>query len=424
MTSHLKEIIYIILYTYSVTFSITLFILLCYSRTDKEIFDEIMKDAITELERKKSLQKARKSNGEGSKSSSQMASGHKAPVSDTAARDFQEAASCSHSNIVGQRKVDSKGPFYPPPLQAASLSASPAPRPAQLPPSSQRDCEVKQTEEKASNKKDDKHPTELDSFGEKEFDERQCSLSSENAPDLFKETPVKDAEESDSECTNKNLDQADGNNSFPRNSDANIVTNDGRDEDGCPAVPLKKPLVHLIHYVPVDIEKSPLSQGRGKHGHSSTPGRKPSRSDGLSSDKTRSFSAVEVSSSSKETPMQKEQTSPKTVDLAIDTSAVSEVHPKSLLEASPSKGETLFNQEESAPCISDPEASTPSETAGHPTVVHSATLTGSIVARETESSILPKTRPQSEVFIYCRYFCIYKKARFYSLSRIIRQLYM
>ena len=400
MTSHLKEIN---LQAYSITHSITLFIHFCYSRTDKEIFDEIMNDAIAELERKKSLKKARKSNGQGSKSSSQKTSGHKATVSDTAACDFQEA--------VGQSKVDSKAPFHPPPLQAASLvSAIPMPRPVQLPPSSQRDCEVKQTAEKASNKKDDKYPTELDSFGEKESDERQSSLSLENAPDLFKETPVKDAEGSDSECPNKNLDQADGNNNFPRNCDANSAKIDGRDKDGYPAVPLKKPLDHLFHYVPVDVEES-LKQWRRRDGHRSTPGRKPSRSDGLSSDKTRSFSAVEASPSSKETSMQQEQSSPKTADL--DTSAISEVHPRSLVEASPSKGETLFNQEESAPYTTDPEASFPSEVAEFPTVVHSATLEGSTAAKETESSsIFQKNQPQSEVFIYCRYFCIYKKTAF------------
>ena len=379
MTSHLKEIN---LEAYSITHSITLFIHFCYSRTDKEIFDEIMNDAIAELERKKSLQKARKSNGQGSKSSSQKTSGHKATVSDTAACDFQEA--------VGQSKVDSKAPFHPPPLQAASLvSAIPMPRPVQLPPSSQRDCEVKQTAEKASNKKDDKYPTELDSFGEKESDERQSSLSLENAPDLFKETPVKDAEGSDSECPNKNLDQADGNNNFPRNCDANSAKIDGRDKDGYPAVLLKNPLVHLFHYVPVDVEES-LKQWRRRDGHRSTPGRKPSR---------------------KETSMQQEQSSPKTADL--DTSAISEVHPRSLVEASPSKGETLFNQEESAPYTTDPEASSPSEVAEFTTVVHSATLEGSTAAKESESSsIFQKNQPQSEVFIYCRYFCIYKKTVF------------
>ena len=60
-----------------------------------------MNDAIAEIERNKSLQKSRKSNGQGSKSSSQKTSGQKASVSDTAACDSQEAASCSHSNIVG-----------------------------------------------------------------------------------------------------------------------------------------------------------------------------------------------------------------------------------------------------------------------------------------------------------------------------------
>lgn len=106
-------------------------------------------------------------------------------MSDTAACDSQETSSCSLSNIVGPP---------PPPLQAASKSASPAPRPTQLPPSSQRDCEIKQTEEKASNKKDDTYPMELDTFDGRASDDRQSSLASENTSDLFKETHVKDAE--------------------------------------------------------------------------------------------------------------------------------------------------------------------------------------------------------------------------------------
>ena len=279
-----------------------------------------MNDAMAEIERNKSLQKARKSNRQGSKGSSQKTSGHKAPVSDTAACDSQETSSCSQSNIVGPP---------PPPLQAASESASPAPLPVQLPPSSQQDCEIKQTEEKASNKKDDKYPMELDTFDGKASDDRQSSLSSENASDLFKETPVKDAE---------------------------------------------------------------VCAG--------TPGEGLSRSDGLINDKTPSFSAVEASTpSNKETTMQHEQSSPKTASL--DTLALSEVQPKSLVEASP-KRETLFNQEEGSSCVTDPDASTPSEAAGLPTVVHGAILEGSIVARETESSnIFQKNQSQSKVFIYC-----------------------
>ena len=178
-----------------------------------------MSDAITELERSKSLQKEKKSNGQGSKSNSQKTSGHKCQVSDTAACDSRGAASCSYSNIVGQRKVDIKSPFHPPPLHAVSQSATPPPHLPQLPPSSQPDCGVKevksflsQTEERASNKKADNCPKELDTFGEEleESDVTQSSLASENASDLVKEIPVKDVEVSDRKCTNNNLDQADG----------------------------------------------------------------------------------------------------------------------------------------------------------------------------------------------------------------------
>ena len=64
----------------------------------------------------------------------------------------------------------------------------------------------------------------------------------------------------------------------------------------------------------------------------STPGEELSRSDGLISDKIRSFSAVEASPSNKETTMQHEQSSAKSASL--DTLALSEVHPKFLVEAS------------------------------------------------------------------------------------------
>ena len=87
------------------------------------------------------------------------------------------------------------------------------------------------------------------------------------------------------------------------------------------------------------------------------------------------------------------------------------------MEASLSKKETLFNQEEGASCTTDPEASTPSEAAKFPNVVHGAMLEGSTVPRETElSDIFQNKPPQSKVFIYCRY----KNKRFHSLSRIIQ----
>lgn len=206
-----------------------------------------MNDARTELE-KKSLQKAMKSNAHGSKSRLQKTSGHKALVSDTAACDSQEAASCSHNNIAGQRKVDSKAPFHPSPLHAVSQCAPLETRPPHSPLSSQLNCEVKevkssfsQTKEEASNKKADKYVKEFDAFGEKEPHDRQSSLKLKNASNLYKETPVKDAEVSDRECKNENLDQADENNNFVNDGTTNIPKNDSR--DCCTTVPLKKTLV-------------------------------------------------------------------------------------------------------------------------------------------------------------------------------------
>jgi len=156
-----------------------------------------MNDGIAEIERNKSSQKGRKGNSEGSRSSSQQTSGLKAPVSDTATSDSQEAASCSYSSIVGQREVDSKAPTvsYPPALHAESQPGSPEPRLPQVLQLSQPDCEVKEVKsflsykkEKATNVKAEKYPT--DTFSEKKSSNRQSSLS-EISPDLFKETSEK-----------------------------------------------------------------------------------------------------------------------------------------------------------------------------------------------------------------------------------------
>ena len=204
-----------------------------------------MNDAIAELERKDSLQKAKRSNGQGSKSSSQKTPGHKAPVSDTAACDSQEAAPCSHSNIAGRRKVESKAPSNPP-LHAASQSALREPLPSQPSPSSY--CDVKevkrslsQSEEKTSNTKADKYPKEFDGLGGKKPGDRENA--SENASDLCKETTMKDARLSDGECVKNNPDQADRNNILTKNSDASFLRNDSRDDDQGTSVPLKTPLV-------------------------------------------------------------------------------------------------------------------------------------------------------------------------------------
>ena len=393
------------------------------------------------IERKRSLQKKRKSNGQGSKSSSQKKSGHKAPVSDTAACDSQEAASCSHSNIAGKRKVDSQAPFHSPPLHAASQSALPEPRPSQLPPSSQLNCEVKeaksslsQIKEEASTKTAAKYPKDCDAFGEKEPDDRQSSLKSKNAPDLCKETPVKDAEGSDRECMNKNIDQADGKNNLTKNGEANILKNGSRDDEQGTTVPLNKPLVQNEPVIKKGTRQVPfahkkLKRAKGKESskpkegcHSDICASVAKRSvndgglqggtvmsetqhiqdndndsDGLSSGETRSIPSVEASPSNKETPVQQEQSSLKTANL--DTSALSQAHSITLVEPS-SKKETPFNQEEHAPDTTDPEASTPREAVGSQTVVHNAVPEESVVPWERESANpFKKNQRQNEVFI-------------------------
>ena len=162
-----------------------------------------MKDAM-EL-RRQSLQKASSGKVNRSKSSLQEASGSKAPMADTApalqggaatkASGPLEAASCSHSNTSGQRKVKRKllpptlstksRPAPPPPPRAVSPCAQPATSsPPRLPPPSDSCAKrsSKQSEEKVSKdgssrrsarphkscngvKIKDKYPKELNPFG-------------------------------------------------------------------------------------------------------------------------------------------------------------------------------------------------------------------------------------------------------------------
>ena len=277
------------------------------SRTDKEIFDEIMKDAIAELERKKSVQKAKKRHRQGSKSSALKTSGHKVTVSDTAACDSLEAASCSHSNIAGYCKVESNA-LSNPPLHAASQSAPPEPLPSELPPSSQLTCEVEvvhsslnQYEEKTSNKKADKYPKECDAFGEKETDVKKN--------DLCKETTLKDAKLSDRASVNKGLDQADLNNNLTRNGDVSFSKTDSRDDDRGTTGPLETPLVQNETVLKkakrhVHLVRKKLKRAKGKEsskpkeeddGHQSTPGQVPPLSDVLSHCETRCIPSADTS---------------------------------------------------------------------------------------------------------------------------------
>ena len=339
-----------------------------------------MNDAIAELERKKSIQKVKKSNGRGTKTSSQKKSGHKAPVSDTAACDSQEAALCSHSNIAGQREVESKALSNPPPLHAASQSASLEPLPSQPSPSSHCDIkEVKsslsQSDKRTSNKRADKHPRGCDCFGEKKPDDRESSLSWEN--DLCRETTLKDAKLSDGECIKKNLDQAVGNNILTKNGDASFSKNDSRDDDRGTTGPLnsKAPLVqnetvlkkakrhvHLVRKKLKRAKDKDLSKPKeGDDGYRSSRGHAPPLSRGHSYCKTRSISPA---------------------------------------DASPSRNGAPFNQEEIAPDTTDPEAYTPGDASGFQTVGINAVPGKGIVVKDVESSkLIQKNQLESEVFI-------------------------
>ena len=338
-----------------------------------------MNDAIAELERKKSLQKAKKRNGQGkgSKSSSQKTPGHKTPVSDTAACVFQKASPCSHNNVAGRRKVESKAPSNPP-LHAASQSALPEPLPSQPSPSSY--CDVKevknslsQSEEKTSNKKADKYPKELDALGGKEVGDRENA--SENASDLCKETTLKDPKLSDGECVNKNLDQADRNNNLAKNSNASFSRNDSSDDDQGTSVPLKTPLVQNesvlkkakrhFHFARKKLKRAKDKESskpkEGDDGHRSTPGQAPSLSDSLSNGETRPIPSA---------------------------------------EASPSKRGAPFNQEENAPDTTDPETSTPGNAVGSQSVVHSTVPEQGVVVKDAEASNpIQSNQHERKVFI-------------------------
>ena len=337
-----------------------------------------MNDAIAELERKKSIQKAKKSSRQGPKSSSQKTSGHKAPVSDATACDSLEAASCSHSNIAGHCKVESKVPFNPPPLHAASQSAPPEPLPSELPPSSHCDGkEVKtslsQSKEKTSNKKTDKYPKEFDAFGEKEPDDRESFLSWQN--DLCREKTLKDAKLSDGECVNKNLDQADRNNNLTKNGDASFSKNDSRDDDRGTTGPLNTPLVQ---------NETVLKKAKR---HVYLVGKKLKRAESKESSKLK-----EEDDDNHSAPGQ--------APLVSDGLFNCETHSIPSANASPSKKGAPFNQEEIAPDTADPEASTPGDAAGSRTVVNSAVPEQGVVVKDIESSNpIQKNQHESEVFI-------------------------
>ena len=375
--------------------------------------------------------------------SSQTTFGHKAPVSDTAACAFQEAASCSHSSIATQRKAASKAPFHPPPLHAASQSAPPEPSPSQLSPSSQLNCEVKevksilsQTEERASSKQSDEYPKEFDALGKKEPENWQSTLSSENASNLNKETPAKDVEVRDGECKNKNLDQAEENNNFTKNGDANISKNDSRDDDRGTTVPLKTPLVlnepalrkakYHVHFARKKLKRAKGKESsKPKEGHHSgicSSGVRISVNggglragtvmlktqhiqDNAVLKRAKSYVPVDFEESLKQEEGDDghRSTSRQAPSLSEGLSN-GETRSIPSVDASPFKKEAPFNQEESALDTIDLGDSTPGELAGSRTVVHSAIPEEGIVVKGVESSNpIQKNRHESKVIMCIRY---------------------
>ena len=278
----------------SVSLHLIIHLIICFqtlyfnhSRTDKEIFDEFMKDAMEW--KKKSLQKANKSNEGGSKNSPKKSSEHKAPVSDTSAEEkkndksqfganhkhkvAQKAASCSDNSNAGPRELNRKassptlsansGPAPPvlrssrpsPPTQQATdasnnnnlkcdikevKSEKNCLSPEASPPSSERPSECvlgqepgNQGEVKSKSsrrkrnrrkKKASKCPKWLNPFGTKFNDDRD-SLSSESESHPCKKTPEKVSEVIDGPGTCKNLDQGDGKEKDTKNGDAIVPKN-------------------------------------------------------------------------------------------------------------------------------------------------------------------------------------------------------
>ncbi|XP_078377430.1 uncharacterized protein LOC144660627 [Oculina patagonica] len=215
-------------------------------RTDKEIFDEFMKDA---MEWKKSQQKANKNRDreEGSKSSAKKSSGNKAPVSDTSAEERrndksqsgadnklnvpQEAAFCSDNNkepMEIKRKASSPTSSAklssPPPLPRLTVPSPPTQQPA-VASDGHLKCDVKEVKSEKSclspkasppsmeksqepgnqgdiisspsrrkrnrrKKKACKSPKWLNPFSKK-YNDEQGSLLSESESDPCKESPKK-----------------------------------------------------------------------------------------------------------------------------------------------------------------------------------------------------------------------------------------
>ncbi len=248
------------------------------SRTDKEIFDEFMKDA---MEWKKSQKKANKSRDheESSKSSAKKSSGHKAPVSGTSAEERridksqcgadnklnvpQEAAFCNENNDKEPMEIKRKSSS---PTSSAKSSSPPAlPRltgssppthqtvvasndqlqsdvkelksekscfsPEASPPSKEKSQEpgnqgdvVSSPSRRKRNrrkKKACKSPKWLNPFSKQTNDE-QGSLSSESESDPCKERPEKDF--ASGKC--KNLDEGDGKEEWINKGDTIVPKND------------------------------------------------------------------------------------------------------------------------------------------------------------------------------------------------------
>ncbi|KAL9967475.1 hypothetical protein ACROYT_G025700 [Oculina patagonica] len=255
-------------------------------RTDKEIFDEFMKDAIEW--RKKSLHEAKNSlQEEGSKSSVKKSSGHKAPVSDTSAEekridksqfgadnklnDHQEAAFCCNNNkepMEIKRKASSPTSFAKsssdPPLPRLT-GPSPQNKKTAVASNDQLKCDVREVKREknclssivshSSNEKTSKYvigqepgnqirdqssssrrkrnrrrkkaskiPKWLNPFG-KQSNDGQSSLSSESESNPCKERPEKHF--GSGKC--KNRDEGDGKEKVVNNGSAIVPKNDSSD---------------------------------------------------------------------------------------------------------------------------------------------------------------------------------------------------
>ena len=367
-----------------------------------------MKDAM-EL-RRQSLQNASNSQGDGSKSSLQEASGSKAPMVDTVptlqcgaatkASGPLEAPSCSTNNTSGQRKVKRKlppptssksRPAPPPPpravAQCAQPATSPPPRP---PPPSVKDAKIssKHNEEKASKdggtrrstrpqkcrnglKTKNKYPKELNPFGS---DTSLSSGKKTSRRDFPPELNPFSEEYNDEQGSSSEGDTISGHvkecdNEHSKTSFTKEEHGELQDANGEKCSKINEGDGHGIaselesndissdgsHFIVVDsVQSSPSGKQAPMREEERTPMNEASTSCGETS------IPEDSPPSAKPAAMQKEKRTPNTTMAEVSTSCGDTAIHVEPVECPPFKKEAPVQQEESTPITTMPAASTSS----------------------------------------------------------------